>query len=152
MPKEPTLILWAALLSACRTHSNVKLGEHTAKRLSELEYENDGSLLSNIYANAKSWKDVARIRSLIKHTGIRKNARLQLGPRKERHLNILCESQTLIQRIKTMVYIPKTSYALHNVDNEENGDLFEHTEKLTLAYEILTSPEAPIRITKAKAT
>ncbi|KAF5469247.1 hypothetical protein F2P56_013335 [Juglans regia] len=165
MPMEPTPIVWVALLSACRTHSNVKLGEYAAKRLSELESENDGSytLLSNIYANARRWKDVARIRSLMKHTGIRKRpgcswvqgkkgtATFFVGdrshPLSQQIYEILAD---LIQRIKAMGYIPETSYALHDVDDEEKGDLlFEHSEKLALAYGILTSPEgAPIRITK----
>lgn len=56
----------------------------------------------------------------------------------------------LIQRIKAIGYVPQTSFALHDVDDEEKGDLlFEHSEKLALAYGILTLPPgAPIRITK----
>nr|GMD21842.1 pentatricopeptide repeat-containing protein At5g16860 [Ipomoea batatas] len=55
-------------------HKNVEIGEFAAAKLSELEAENDGSytLLSNIYANARRWKDVARIRSLMKYSGIKK--------------------------------------------------------------------------------
>ncbi|CAK8570761.1 unnamed protein product [Lathyrus sativus] len=56
----------------------------------------------------------------------------------------------LIQCIKAIEYVPQTSFALHDVDDEEKGDLlFEHSEKLALAYAILTLPRgAPIRITK----
>ncbi|MED6167216.1 hypothetical protein PIB30_000467 [Stylosanthes scabra] len=40
----------------------------------ELEFGNDDSytLLSNIYANARRWKDVARIRYLMKNTSVKK--------------------------------------------------------------------------------
>jgi len=133
--------------------------------LSELELENDGTynLLSNIYANARHWKDVARIRSLMKHTRIKKRpgcswvqgkkgiATFFVGdksyPQSQQIYEILAD---LIQRIKAMGYVPETSFALHDVDDEEKGVLlFEHSEKLALAYGILTSPTgAPIRITK----
>jgi hypothetical protein len=133
--------------------------------LSELELENDGTynLLSNIYANARHWKDVARIRSLMKHTRIKKRpgcswvqgkkgiATFFVGdksyPQSQQIYEILAD---LIQRIKAMGYVPETSFALYDVDDEEKGViLFEHSEKLALAYGILTSPAgAPIQITK----
>ncbi|KAJ4834207.1 hypothetical protein Tsubulata_020561, partial [Turnera subulata] len=74
MPMEPCPMIWMALLNGCRIHCNVELGEYALKQLSELESENDGSytLLSNIYANASRWKDVSRIRSLMKQKGTRK--------------------------------------------------------------------------------
>ncbi|KAJ0045546.1 hypothetical protein Pint_05559 [Pistacia integerrima] len=162
---EPSPVIWVALLNGCRIHANVELGEYAANQLLELESENDGSytLLSNIYANAGRWKDVARIRFLMKHTGIRKKpgcswvqgkkgtATFFVGdrthPQSQQIYEILAD---LIQRIKAVGYIPETSFALHDVDDEEKGDLlFEHSEKLALAYAILTTaPGAPIRITK----
>ncbi|KAB1224900.1 hypothetical protein CJ030_MR1G008826 [Morella rubra] len=165
MPMEPTPIVWVALLSACRTHPNVQLGEYAASRLSELESENDGSytLLSNIYASARRWKDVARVRSMMKHTGVKKRPGCSWVQGKKgtatffvgdwshplsRQMHVILED--LIQRIKAMGYVPETSFALHDVDDEEKGDLlFEHSEKLALAYGILTTPAgAPIHITK----
>ncbi|KAK7273426.1 hypothetical protein RIF29_14475 [Crotalaria pallida] len=165
MPMEPTPVVWVALLSACRMHSNVELGEFAANRLLELESENDGSytLLSNIYANARRWKDVARIRYLMKHTGIKKRpgcswvqdkegfSTFYVGDRSHSHSQQIYEILAdLIQRIKAIGYVPQTSFALHDVDDEEKGDLLsEHSEKLALAYGILTLPRGtPIRITK----
>ncbi|KAK2979486.1 hypothetical protein RJ640_005401 [Escallonia rubra] len=165
MPVEPSPIVWVALLSACRTHKNVELGEFASSQLLELEADNDGSytLLSNIYANARRWKDVAKIRSLMKHTGIKKRpgcswvqgkkgtATFFVGDRSHplsQHIYDLLAD--LIHRIKALGYVPETSFALHDVDDEEKSDLlFEHSEKLALAYGILTSaPGIPIRITK----
>ena len=62
--------MWIVLLSARRVRANVEFGEYAAHKLLELECENNGSytLLSNIYANARPWKDVTRVRSLIKKT------------------------------------------------------------------------------------
>ncbi|CAK8538959.1 unnamed protein product [Lathyrus sativus] len=165
MPMEPTPVVWVSLLSACRIHSNVELGEFAAKRLLELEADNDGSytLLSNIYANAGRWKDVARVRYLMKRTGIKKRPgcswvqgrkgmeTFYVGDRTHSQSQEIYETLAdLIQRIKAIGYVPQTSFALHDVDDEEKDDLlFEHSEKLALAYAILTLPRgAPIRITK----
>lgn len=165
MPMEPTPIIWVALLNGCRIHANVELGELAANRLLELESEKDGSytLLSNIYANAGRWKDVARIRSLMKHTGVKKRPGCSWVQGKEGTATFFVGDRThpqsqkiyeilagLVQRIKAMGYVPQTSFALHDVDDEEKGDLlFEHSEKLALAYGILTTaPGTPIRITK----
>ncbi|WOH01813.1 hypothetical protein DCAR_0521198 [Daucus carota subsp. sativus] len=165
MPMDPSPIVWVALLSACRLHTNVELGEFAAGELLNLEAENDGSytLLSNIYANARRWKDVARIRSLMKYSGIRKRpgcswvqgkkgtTTFYVGdkthPRSGEIYDLLAD---LIHRITALGYVPDTRFALHDVDDEEKGDLlFEHSEKLALAYGILTSaPGMPIRITK----
>ncbi|KAL0559867.1 hypothetical protein IC582_000247 [Cucumis melo] len=165
MSMEPTAVVWVALLSASRIHANIELGEYAASKLIELGAENDGSytLLSNLYANARRWKDVARIRSLMKHTGIRKRPGCswiqgkkstttffvgdRSHPESEQIYNLLSD---LIKRIKDMGYVPQTSFALHDVDDEEKGDLlFEHSEKLAVAYGILTTaPGQPIRIHK----
>lgn len=165
MPVEPTPVIWVALLGACRIHTKVELAEYAAGKLSELECENDGTytLLSNIYASARRWKDVARIRSLMKHAGIRKRpgcswiqgkkhtVTFYVGDRSHPMSEAIYSLLTdLIERIKQMGYVPETSFALHDVDDEEKGDLlFEHSEKLALAYGILTTaPGMPIRITK----
>ncbi|MBA0599398.1 pentatricopeptide repeat-containing protein At5g16860 [Gossypium raimondii] len=165
MPMEPAAIVWIALLSGCRIHGNVELGEYAAAQLQELGSENDGSytLLSNIYANARRWRDVARVRSLMKYSGVKKRpgcswvqgkkgtATFYVGdrshPQFEQIYKLLAD---LIQRIKAIGFVPETNCALHDVDDEEKGDLlFEHSEKLALAYGILVStPGVPIHITK----
>ncbi|KAJ0914061.1 putative tetratricopeptide-like helical domain superfamily [Helianthus annuus] len=66
--------LWGALLSACRTHSNLELGEMVAKRLIELEPNDVGPyvLLSNIYATAERWDDVENVREMMVKNGLQK--------------------------------------------------------------------------------
>ncbi|GAA0151611.1 hypothetical protein LIER_10298 [Lithospermum erythrorhizon] len=158
-------LIWVALLGACRLHSNVDLGEYAATKLSELESENDGTyrLLSNIYASVGRWKDVARIRSLMKKSGIKKRpgyswvqgnkstAMIYVGDRSHPISNDIYNLLAdLIDRIKVLGNVPETSYALYDVDDEEKGDLlFEHSEKFALAYGLLTTtPGVPIRIIK----
>lgn len=165
MPMEPNPIVWVALLSACRIHAHVEIGEYAANKLLELESEGDGSytLLSNLYANAGRWKDVARIRSLMKYTRIKKRpgcswvqgkkgtTTFYVGDRSHPlSQEIYTVLGDLIHRIKALGYVPETSFALHDVEDEEKGDtLYEHSEKLALAFAILTFPPGmPIRITK----
>lgn len=165
MPMKPTAVVWVALLSACRTHAKVELGEYASNRLLELESDNDGSytLLSNIYAKAGRWRDVARVRTLMKKTGIQKRpgcswiqgkkgtASFFVGDRSHpQSQQIYALLGVLIERIKALGYVPQTDYALHDVDDEEKSSLLsEHSEKLALAYGLLTfSPRTPIRITK----
>ncbi|XP_020248388.1 putative pentatricopeptide repeat-containing protein At5g37570 [Asparagus officinalis] len=66
--------IWGALLSACRTHSNVEVGEKAAEMLLELESENAGNyvLMSNIYAKDRRWEGVARMRAAMRRQGMRK--------------------------------------------------------------------------------
>ncbi|EXB63285.1 hypothetical protein L484_012475 [Morus notabilis] len=165
MPMEPTPIVWYSLLGGCRIHAHVEIGEYAANKLLELGSQNDGSyiLLSNIYANARRWKDVARIRSLMKHTGVKKRPGCSwvqvkegtitffVGDRRHPQSQQIYETLgSLIERIKVIGYVPDTSFALHDVGDEEKGYLlFEHSEKLALAYAILASPPGtPIRISK----
>ncbi|KAK1408756.1 hypothetical protein QVD17_40783 [Tagetes erecta] len=165
MPMEPSPIVWVALLGSCRVHTNVELGEYASSKLIELGWENDGTytLLSNIYANAKRWKDVAKVRFLMKDTGIRKRPGCSWVQGKTGTATFYVGDKThpltkeiydllgdLIHKIKALGYVPDTNFALHDVDDEEKGDfLVEHSEKLALAYGILTTPPGvPIRITK----
>ncbi|CAH8271332.1 unnamed protein product [Arabidopsis lyrata] len=165
MPMEPPPVVWVALLSCCRIHGKVELGEYAAKKITELASNNDGSytLLSNMYANAGRWKDVTRIRSLMRHKGIKKRPGCSwvegikgtttffVGDKTHPHAKEIYQVLSdHMQRIKDIGYVPETGFALHDVDDEEKDDLlFEHSEKLALAYGILTTPQgAAIRITK----
>ncbi|KAK9121366.1 hypothetical protein Syun_018983 [Stephania yunnanensis] len=75
MPVEPHPGLWGALVNACRIHGDVKLGEELGKRLVELEPNHCGrySLLSNIFAAAERWDDLATVRNLVKDRNVVKS-------------------------------------------------------------------------------
>ncbi|KAL5973069.1 hypothetical protein ACLOJK_039876 [Asimina triloba] len=73
-PVQPHAGIWGALLNACRIHCNVELGERAALHLLQLEPHNAGNyiLLSNIYAKAKRWEDVACVRARMRDYVMRK--------------------------------------------------------------------------------
>ncbi|KMZ63609.1 Pentatricopeptide repeat-containing protein [Zostera marina] len=170
MPMKPTMIVWVALLGACKIHSNPGLAEFAAQRVSELDSENDGSctLLSNIYANAGRWQDVARIRRHMKNSGVKKRPGCSWIEGKKKggvstfitfYVGDKSHPQTsqiyallhdLMQRIGALGYTPEMNCALHDVDDEEKCSLLsEHSEKLALAFGLLTYPSGSIiRITK----
>lgn len=68
------LIIWGSLLSSCRLHKNVVVGERVAKRLLELQptVSSPYVLLSNLYALNGRWNDVAEARKMLKGCGVKK--------------------------------------------------------------------------------
>ncbi|GAB4832914.1 hypothetical protein Ancab_006933 [Ancistrocladus abbreviatus] len=77
IPKENTdiiLPLYGSLLSSCRTHGNIEMGERIAKQLREIQSPDSSvqTLLANIYASAFRWEDVMKVRSKMKLLGIKK--------------------------------------------------------------------------------
>ncbi|CAI0475186.1 unnamed protein product [Linum tenue] len=59
MPMKPNSMVWLALLSACRVHSNVDAAERAAKSIFSLDPHCSAAyvLLSNLYASADEQKE-----------------------------------------------------------------------------------------------
>ncbi|XP_050370497.1 pentatricopeptide repeat-containing protein At5g59600-like [Argentina anserina] len=74
VPMEPDLFVWGALLGASRNYGNIELAEIAANHLSELEPESAGNnlLLSSLYADAGNWRNVARLKKIMKKKKLRK--------------------------------------------------------------------------------
>eukprot|EP01018_Ginkgo_biloba_P001270 Gb_03440 [translate_table: standard] len=165
MPLEPTGSVWGALLGACRIHSNVKLGESLAKRLFELEPENTGNyvLLSNIYAVAGRWNEVAEVRTMMSDRGLTKMpgcSWIEVKNKVHTFLigdishpqsdKIYATLETLTGQLKEAGYVPDIDFVLHNVDEAEKEHILcGHSEKLAIAFGLMnTCSGSPIRVTK----
>ncbi|CAK7348672.1 unnamed protein product [Dovyalis caffra] len=76
MPMEPDSVIWGALLGACSFHNNVEFAEIAAESLFKLEPWNPGNyvILCNIYASARQWDGVVKLRKLMKGGQITKAA------------------------------------------------------------------------------
>ncbi|XP_078440517.1 putative pentatricopeptide repeat-containing protein At3g49142 [Wolffia australiana] len=74
MEVEPDAVLWRSLLSACLVHGERRLAEMAARRVIELEPDDDGArvLLWNLYAEGRRWDDAGEIRETMKSRRIRK--------------------------------------------------------------------------------
>ncbi|XP_027337719.1 pentatricopeptide repeat-containing protein At5g48910-like [Abrus precatorius] len=67
MAVTPDPVLWAILLDACKIHGFVEMGEKIGNKLIQLDPTHDGHYvqLAGIYAKARKWEDVVRIRRLM---------------------------------------------------------------------------------------
>ncbi|KAH7576817.1 hypothetical protein JRO89_XS01G0156600 [Xanthoceras sorbifolium] len=165
MPIEPGVSVWGALLSACKIHRHVELGEHAAEHLFSLDPYNTGHYvqLSNLYASAHLWNRVAKLRVLMREKGVTKdlgyslieiNGKLhafQVGDKSHpRSKEILEEVEILERRLKAAGFVPHTESVLHDLDHEETEQtLCNHSERIAIAYGLIsTPPGTTLRITK----
>ncbi|CAM8909045.1 unnamed protein product [Rhodiola kirilowii] len=74
MSIPPDVLIWGALLSACRDTRNFKLDQDILDRLVKLEAQDAGIyvLLSNLHAANQRWDEVKQIRKMMKEKGLRK--------------------------------------------------------------------------------
>ncbi|KAK9087272.1 hypothetical protein Syun_029666 [Stephania yunnanensis] len=165
MSIKPNIVIWGALLAACKLHKNLRLAELVANQLLEIEPQNSGynTLMSNIYAAASRWNEVAEVRKAMKDEGIKKapgtssievNGTLHefiMGdashPRAKQILEKLAEMN---KKLKRAGYVADTSVVLLNIDEEEKETaLTYHSEKLAMAFGLIsTAPSMPIRVVK----
>lgn len=162
---EKDVGLWGALFGACRIHGHVELAEKAAVSLLELQPQNAGHyvILSNIYAKAGRWKEVAKVRELMTNLRIKKipgwtwievdNKIHKFGVGDHTHPlsnEIYEQLKYLREKLELAGYVPDTNFVLHDVEEElKLGLLHTHSEKLAIAFGLIGTPEGtPIRITK----
>ncbi|XP_031478545.1 pentatricopeptide repeat-containing protein At3g24000, mitochondrial-like isoform X1 [Nymphaea colorata] len=72
MEIEPNEFIWSILLAGCRSHGNMDLGFVAAERLLELKPKDTEIyfMLLNTYLQAERWKDLSRVRKIMKEEKI----------------------------------------------------------------------------------
>ncbi|OMO75480.1 hypothetical protein COLO4_26097 [Corchorus olitorius] len=165
MPFEPDACVWGALLSCCRIHNNVSLGEIAAGNLFQLEPSNPGNfiLLSNIYASKAMWSEVDALRDVMRSRGMKKNPgcswieiknqvhMLLAGDKSHPQMTEIIEKlYKLGMEMKKAGYLPNTDFVLQNVDEQDKEHILcGHSEKLAVAFGLLnTPPGSPLQIIK----
>ncbi|XP_059312495.1 pentatricopeptide repeat-containing protein At4g01030, mitochondrial [Lycium ferocissimum] len=163
MPMEPNAAVWGALLTSCRIHGNVELGEIAAEHLFKLEPYNAANyaLMMNLYALSNRWKDVDRIRDKMEAMGVKigpvwswlkVNQRIHIfstaGKSHPEEGEIYFELYKLISEMKKLGYAPDTKCVYQNISEvEKEKVLLGHTEKLAITYGLIrTRNPAPIRV------
>lgn len=157
MPFEPDAVLWQCLLGACKTYRNIGLAELASQKLSELGSSSCGDfvLMSNLYAAHERWDDVGRVREAMKSKDVRKVPgfsyievkgvmhRFINGDHTHVHSNeIYAKLDEINFRIQAYGYVPRTLNVLHDICEEEKENaLFYHSEKLALAYGLISIEE-----------
>ncbi|KAK9734750.1 hypothetical protein RND81_04G160700 [Saponaria officinalis] len=164
MPDDPGPKVWGSLLGSCRIHCNVELAEIACSKLFDLEPTNAGNyvLLANIYTEARMWKEVKRVKKVMRSRGLQKvpgqswievRRKIysfmsvdELNPRIELLHALLVE---LSGEMKQLGYVPQTKYVLYDLDEDEKERiLLGHSEKLAVAFGLInTSKGQTIRVT-----
>ena len=135
MPVEPDINILGSLLSACRVHNNVELAGLVGEHILQKNLKDSGYyvLLGNIYASTKRWKDVSKIRTLIKEKGLIKkpgSSWIQVGGCnhifhasgiKHPQLNKIQEIlKNLLLKMKDEGYMPDQSSCSHDLAIDAN--------------------------------
>ncbi|XP_010264122.1 PREDICTED: putative pentatricopeptide repeat-containing protein At3g25060, mitochondrial [Nelumbo nucifera] len=165
MEDEPGIAVWVALLAGCRNHGKLELGEKVAKKVFELKPNDPGiyALVSNVFALARKWDEVALVRKVMKETGMKKvpgysvvevrgklHAFLMEDKSHPQHHMIAAMLDRLEYEMRAMGYVPRTEYVLHDLDEQvKERMLCNHSERLAIAFGLLnTGPGTRLLITK----
>nr|XP_017233947.1 PREDICTED: pentatricopeptide repeat-containing protein At1g31920 [Daucus carota subsp. sativus] len=163
MPMEPNDVVWRSLLGACKTYSNIQMGEIVAEKLMQMKSRNasDYLVLSHIYAEAQRWKDVAITRTKMAESGLSQTPGFSFVEVKKNIYKFVSQDMTRPQcngvydmlhqmewQLKFEGYSADTSQVLLDVDEEEKTErLSRHSQKLAIAFALIhTSEGSPIRI------
>ncbi|CAL9023221.1 unnamed protein product [Prunus brigantina] len=137
MNTEPGIAVWVALLAGCHNHRKLSIGEVAAKKVLKLKPDDLGIyvLVSNFYAMARKWDDVAGIKKMMKQTGTKKvpgysvvevngelHAFLMEDKTHQRHEDIMLLLNKLDQDMRAVGYIPRTEFMLHNFEEEHSSE------------------------------
>ncbi|KAK6141865.1 hypothetical protein DH2020_024389 [Rehmannia glutinosa] len=155
MECEPGIAVWVALLSGCINHKKFSIGELAANKVLELNPNSPGiyALVSNFFATAKKWDEVAMVRKIMKTGGMKKfpgysvvevNGKLHAfvvedksHPQYGEIMGILEEMEN---EMRDMGYVPKTEFVLHNVEEEVKVQMLRnHSERLAIGFGILNT-------------
>ncbi|XP_029130749.1 pentatricopeptide repeat-containing protein At2g22070 isoform X2 [Cajanus cajan] len=165
MPFEPNAFGWCSFLGACKIHGDKERAKIAANKLMRLEPENSGAhvLLSNIYAKEKQWEDVRSLRKMIKDGNINKLPGYSwVDIRNKTHVfgvedwshpqkkEIYEKLDSLLDQIKSIGYVPQTESVLIDMDDNLKEKLLHyHSERIAVAYSLLTCPTGmPIIVKK----
>ncbi|KAK7309247.1 hypothetical protein RJT34_05816 [Clitoria ternatea] len=80
MPIKPDVVVWGALLGACRTYGHLEIAKQIMKQLLELGRYDSGLyvLLSNMYSESQRWDDTKKIRKIMDDCEIKKSRAISL--------------------------------------------------------------------------
>uniref|UniRef100_A0A6N2KPA5 DYW domain-containing protein n=1 Tax=Salix viminalis TaxID=40686 RepID=A0A6N2KPA5_SALVM len=148
MPFEPGAPIWEALLAGCRIHGNIDLGIEAAERLFELKPQHDGTyvLLSNMYAVAGQWNDMAKVRKLMRDRGVKKEPGCSWIEVENKVYSFLVGDSNHPEMRQIYNYLRATG--LGNEKDREH-ELSTHSEKLAVAYGLMKLPHgATVRVFK----
>ncbi|CAJ1967691.1 unnamed protein product [Sphenostylis stenocarpa] len=165
MTIKPNDVVWRSLLSACKVHLNLEMGEIAAENIFKLNQQNPGDylVLASMYARAQNWTDVARIRTEMAEKHLVQTPGFSLVEANKKVYKFVSQDKSQPQcdtiydmihqmewQLKFEGYTPDMSQVLLDVDEEEKRQrLKHHSQKLAIAFALMqTSERSPIRISR----
>lgn len=165
MNNDADPVLWGTLLGACTLHRKIHMGEKIVEFLIERGLANSGTyvLLSNLYASVGNWDGVARVRGMMKQSGVLKEpgcSSIEVNNKVHEFLagdlkHPKCkEIYEMLKEIngwlKAHGYLPQTEIVLHDIgDSDKEKSLEFHSERLAIAFGLIsTQPGSTIKIVK----
>ncbi|ESQ41266.1 hypothetical protein EUTSA_v10012703mg [Eutrema salsugineum] len=163
IPYEPSVMIWRAMLSASCVQNNVEFAKRSAEEVLKINPKDEATyvLLSNMYAGAKQWADVASTRRSMKEKGVKKEPGLSWIEHQgnvhyfsvgklSNHPDIKLINgmlEWLNMKAKRAGYVPDRNAVLHDMDDEEKDKrLWVHSERLALAFALVRMPSSRNRI------
>ncbi|XP_023885471.1 pentatricopeptide repeat-containing protein At4g21065 [Quercus suber] len=163
---EPNEFIWSLLMAGCRSHGNLELGFYAAEQLLKLKPKDTETyvLVLNMYLSAGRWKDVSRVRKIMKEEKLKKlhdwswisikNKVYSFKPNDKSHFHsadIYKLLENLLDQVKSLGYESLETLEVTNGDEEKTySSTAYHSEKLAIAFALLNTPNAaPIRIIKS---
>ncbi|XP_054809466.1 pentatricopeptide repeat-containing protein At5g65570 isoform X2 [Prosopis cineraria] len=150
--RNPDVVLWRTLLSACRNHGEVEMAERVMRKVLELAPGDEGThiLLSNLYASAGKWNQVIQMKSTIRDLKVKKNPAISwvdvdrevhsfmAGDLSHPRAHEICETLLeLNEKVKILGYNPDTKFVLQDIEEEKKiSSLYYHSEKLAIAFSL----------------
>lgn len=164
---EPNEFIWSLLIAGCRSHGNLKLGFYAAEQLLNINPKNSETygLLLNMYISAGRWKDVSRVRKMMRDEKVGKLKDFSWISIREKVHSFRPDDRScspsgdvykllgdLLEKAKSIGYESQGSVELKEEGDEETSfaNIVHHSEKLAVAFGLLNAPNgAPIRVIKS---
>ncbi|KAK4392453.1 Pentatricopeptide repeat-containing protein [Sesamum angolense] len=165
MPTAPSPAVWRTLLVNCKKNKMLEKGEIVAEQLLQLEPLNAENYiqLSSLYASGSDWVKMSHVRRQMKERGIKDvpgcssieiNGHVHefvMGNWSHPEANDIRKVlREVSERVQGIGHEPWIASVLLNVcDGEKQDALWEHSERLAIAYGLLkTKPPVTIRVVK----
>lgn len=161
------LMLWSALLSACRTHKRLDMAAEAMDQLAEFDQDIAGPLvlMSNTYVSAGKWKNAAKVWSKMRRKGIYKDPGCswveiknivhvfyvgEISSAGSRADNVMDLLEELEVKMRERGFVGRSSEWVE--EGEEGGKRIMvgvHSERLALGFALLNVPSGvTIRVMK----
>ncbi|KAJ7958883.1 Pentatricopeptide repeat-containing protein [Quillaja saponaria] len=167
MDFEPSEFIWSSLIAGCRSHGNLELGFYAAEQLLNLKPKDTETYvqLLSMYLSAGRFKDVSRVRKMMKQEKVGKlkdwswisikDKVYSFKPNDNAHPHSpqVCNSlEDLLSKAKSLGYKPPESMEESNEEDEEKTSCstIYHSEKLAITFGLANTPNSsPIRVVKS---